>query len=242
MKVNEWFANGKNYQEGILLYSSLSSAKPNLLRLFFKKQSKSNEEKLAYELSKYKTATASELVTTEETNTDISVDDAFVPVKHQSKTQFFYRLNELHHSLHKKAMHQRNLFQKAISLKLQLNDLHEAEEVKALKMCVEIENIFDEIDAIQKQLKHYVDHKVVLEEVISDFSNLSPAKLLQRRNTKRATLSRQKKRVEKLTSDLGQNLSKAQKTKSEVALEKAEAKVLLLEDDIIQLNKLIDKK
>ncbi|WP_281980472.1 hypothetical protein [Tenacibaculum mesophilum] len=244
MKVNEWFNNGQNYKEGILLYSSLQGAKPNLVRLFFKKQSLANEQKLAYELSKYKEEIAIEHEVVQEPTTPVNVPKTkvVIPDAYQSKTQFFYRLNELPTSLHEKARLQRDLFQKAISLKLQLNELHELEETKALKLCIEIENTFDEIDAIQKILKHYVDHKVVLDIEEQNFSNLTPAQLLLRVKSKREGRSKQRARVKKLTKELGQNLSKSQRTKKEVALEKAEAKVLVFDQDIIELNKLINKE
>ncbi|WP_028890869.1 hypothetical protein [Tenacibaculum sp. 47A_GOM-205m] len=243
MKVNEWFTNVQDYQQGIILYSTLPGAKPNLVRLFFKKQSKANEEKLAYELSKYKEEGAIEDKVDKESVIPEIVPESnnVVTVTHQSKTQFFYRLNELHTSLHGKAREQRDLFQKAISLKLQLNELHELEEAKALSLCIEIENTFDKIDSIQKILKHYVDHKVVLDITEQNYSDLTPAQLLLRIKSKREARSKQKARVKKLMVELGQNLSKSQRTKKEVALEKAEAKILVLDQNVNELNNLINK-
>lgn len=236
--VQQWFDNGKNYQEGILIYSQLKGAKPNLVRLFFRKENTANKNKLAYELEKHKP-------TTTQPNIVIPVKEtvAVVPdVIPQKSKVFFYKIRELHTSLHDTAIHQTSIYKKAMSLKMQLNELHKDEEGKALKFCLEIENIFDEIDAIQKVLKHYVDHKVVLDISKPCFTDLSPAQLLQRRNNKRANKTKVEKRITDLSELLTTSLSIAVKTKTEIALEKKQAKLLQLETDIVELMKLINTK
>ena len=54
MDSNIWFEKGCDYKKGVALYASLKGHSPNLLRLFLKKQSISNAEKLKYELGKFR--------------------------------------------------------------------------------------------------------------------------------------------------------------------------------------------
>ena len=254
MKINEWFDNGCNYQEGVTLYGSLKGHSPNLLRLFLRKQSNANSDKLKYELGKYRKSTKTKIVTPaikqkpqklklnshfDNLNTGndyIKVD----PKTANSKKGSFFSLNELHLDLHPLAIKQRNDFQTAISLHAQLVRLHPDEEGAALKLCIQIEDLFDAIETTQKVLDHYVKHKVVLNIEARNFKDLSPAQLLQSRNNKRISVSKYKKKVATLRLQLGQNLSKSEKTKTEVALEKAENKLLHHELELQQLNELIN--
>ncbi|MBS9773814.1 MAG: hypothetical protein KGV59_01475 [Tenacibaculum sp.] len=245
MKVQEWLNNGQDYQKGIALYQTLKGAKPNLIRLFLKKETKANADKLTYELSKLKDN--QEIINTDSqkiTNLNKSkTDDLKVNNQEKKATTplFFYKLNQLHKDLHEVARLQRDNFQKAVSLKLQLNDLHKDDEIRALKICIEIERLFDEIDNIQKILEHYVNHKVVLLPKTSDFTDLSPAQLLQRRNNKRANKSKITKKLERLNIEsLKENLTIAKRTKIDVQIEKNNAKLLILDQDIIELDKLIN--
>lgn len=242
MDVNIWFERGCNYQEGVTLYASLKGHSPNLLRLFLRKKSTVNFDKLKYELGKYRKKTKiAEPVILENRESLIQIPPTNA-VKVDLKTAIsngFYRLNELHIDLHPLAQKQRADFQKAISKHLQLTKLHAQEEGAALKLCIQIEDLFDAIETTQKVLDHYVKHKVVLNMVSRHFKDLSNAQLLQSRNNKRISVSKYKKKVATLKLQLGQNLSKSAKTKTEVALEKAENKLLHHELELQQLNELI---
>lgn len=231
MELNE-------YQNAITLYQSLKGAKPNLIRLFLKKQSKANEEKLQYELSKLAPkGTILEAVKPEKLTKPI----VLTPQKETSKApNQFYKLNQLHTSLHEKARCQRDLYQKATSLKLQLNEVHDLEENKALNLALEIENCFDEINAIQNILSHYVTHKVVLNLEKPSFKDLTPAQLLQRRTNKRANKTKVETAIVIFKENLNQTLSIAQKTKTENLLQKKEEKLLQLDIDIVDLTNLIN--
>lgn len=245
MKVNEWFSNGSDYNAGVLLYASLKGHSPNLVRLFLRKESSSNFEKLKYELGKFKEKSQELRAKSQDKKVNLQVD--FSKVNHQPKTNnqkptsfYFYRLNELHVDLHPLSQQQRANFQKAISLKLQLNQLHPSEEGAALSLCIEIEDLFDSIETAQKVLKHYVEHKVVLNIAPRNYNSLTASQLIQSRNNKRISVSKYKKKVENFEKDLGQNLSKSETTKQAIALEKAKSKLLEHEIDLQQLNELIN--
>jgi hypothetical protein len=247
MDINAWFENGCNYQKGVTLYASLKGHSLNLLRLFLRKQSISNADKLKYELGKHRKSPKTKIVTPaikekpQKLKIDPQVDFIKVdPKTANSKNGSFYSLNKLHIDLHPLAIKQRNDFQIAISLHSQLTRLHVDEEGAALTLCIKIEDLFDAIETAQKVLDHYVTHKIVLNIESRNFKALSPALLIQSRNNKRISLSKYKKKVETLKLQLGQNLSKAAKNKNAVALEKAENKLLHHELELQQLNELIN--
>lgn len=50
--VEEWFASGKNYQEGVAIYNAIGNNKA-LKRRFSMNESNWNKEKLEHELSKF---------------------------------------------------------------------------------------------------------------------------------------------------------------------------------------------
>lgn len=244
MKVNEWFSNGSDYNTGVLLYASLKGHSPNLVRLFLRKESPSNFEKLKYELGKFreKVTIAKPLIVKKTKNSQLESSIIIPKIEKNTKNSsfYFYRLNELHVDLHPLSQQQRANFQKAISLKIQLNQLHLSEEGAALSLCIEIEDLFDAIETTQKVLKHYVDHKVVLNIAPRNYRSLTAAQLIQSRNNKRISVSKYKKKVENFENDLGQNLSKSETTKQAIALEKAKSKLLEHELDLQQLNELIN--
>ena len=248
MKVNEWFSKGSDYNTGVLLYASLKGHNPNLVRLFLRKESAANLDKLNYELGKFKEKRQEPRAKSQEQKrkkANLKVDyyklDQIQLTKNQKPNSlYFYRLNELHIDLHPMSIKQRNDFQKAISLKLKLNELHPSEEGVALSLCIEIEDLFDAIETAQKVLKHYVDHKVVLNIEPRNYNSLTAAQLIQSRNNKRISVSKYKKKVESFENNLGQNLSKSETTKQAIALEKAKSKLLEHELDLQQLNELIN--
>lgn len=244
MKINTWFNSGCDYKSGILLYSSVSGHSTNLLRLFNRKQTASNLEKLKYELGKHKGQTVSIPIKKTFPPGSITAIPLAVPIvnlKQENKTSNgFYSLNQLHPDLHTLAIAQRNNFQTAISLHLQLTQLHTSEEGVALTLCIEIENLFDAIEATQKVLDHYRSHKIVLNTTPRDYKSLTAPQLIQTRNNKRVSVSKYEKKIAVLKTQLQQVLSKSNQTKTEVALEKSESKLLQHKLELQQLNELIN--
>ena len=225
MDINTWFENGCNYQEGVTLYATVKGRSSNLLRLFLRKESIPNLEKLKYELGKHRQAAKKEA--SPETKSvlkrklTIKIEGSQKGPEPKPASSYFYRLNQLHPDLHTLAIEQRTNFQTAIALHLQMTKLHPNEEGAALSLCIEIEDLFDAIETTQKVLDHYVTHKVVLDTASRGFKDLTPAQLIQTRNNKRISVSKYTKKVDVLNNKLRQNLSKAEKTKTEVALQKS---------------------
>ncbi|WP_340074527.1 hypothetical protein [Leptobacterium sp. I13] len=244
MDVNTWFENGCNYQEGITVYASLKGHSPNLVRLFLRGQTLRNEEKLKYELGKHRQRPKRHSTADKEAKKKAprgvspAIKEAVINPPHLP-ANYFYRLNQLHPGLHQLAIKQRNDFQTAIAAKLRLNELHPEEEGEALKLCLQIEDLFDAIESAQKVLSHYVMHKVVLNLEPMSFSDLTPAQLLQRRNNKRAAIAKLKGRIAGYKKQLANEMPTAKKTKLKTQLEKIHRKLLQHEIELQQLNELI---
>ena len=238
MKINNWFDGGCKYNEGVLLYASLNGHSVNLVRLFLRKESIANAEKLAYELGKFREA-EDPSVKYQEPRTKIQTPTPVV-AKHSSGG--FYRINELPTELHPLLIEQSTNYKLACSLHLQLTALHPDEEGAALKLCIMIEDLFDAIETSQKVLDYYKKHKVVLNIKPRSFEDLTPAQLIQTRSNKKATISKHKKKVEVLKKQFGQKLSKSDSTKLKIAFEKAERTLLQHEYEAQELTNLINEK
>ncbi|WP_233898348.1 hypothetical protein [Tenacibaculum piscium] len=238
MQIEKWFKNGCDYSEGVLLYISKKGHNTNLARLFSRKESVYNLEKLKHELRKF-TDTEIKTIAVPESKTP-PITSKKLPEKHKT-IRGFYRLNELAVELHPLSIKQRNDFQKAISLKLKLNNLHASEEGVALMLCLDIENLFDAIDTAQSVLDHYVNHKVILNITPRNYTNLNAAQLLQARNNKRVAVSKYQTKVANLTIDVSKKQAIAVATKKEISLGKAKSKLLEHQLDLQALNELINQ-
>lgn len=243
MDVNEWFDNGCDYQAGVMIYGQLKGHSPNLLRLFLKKHSAKNEAKLQYELSKHKDEkvnkkpVASPPTKIKSKPVKVEKSTAAAPVKSESAKQGFYRLNELHPDLHELSIDQRNNFQLAVSAHQRLTRLHASEEGEALKLQLQIEDLFDAIDTTQKVLDHYVKHKVVLKTEARTYDDLNAAQLIQARRNKRTSVAKYRKKVDSLQGESPDD--KSERNKHAIELQRANEKLLKHEMDLRKLDELV---
>ena len=240
MKVNDWFKNGCNYQQGVLIYAGLKKSKPNLIRLFRLKENAYNTQKLKNELTKFKEVQIEQTFISE-----VTTKTSAKPTPAQNQTTTTYKpllINQLPVELHPVFIQQKQDFATACSLKIQLNNLTPEAEDEALKLCIEIESLFDKIEAAWKILDHYQETKEILQLQDNSFSNLTPAQLLQRRNQKRSTLSKTKSKIKQLNASLLKAETKALKTKIETTIARAKEKEINLQVDIQKLTDLINGK
>ena len=237
MNIKEWFTNGCNYNDGVAIYATLPNAKPNLLQLFKRKNTNAFLEKLKYELSKHKddASTFTPLQVVKETPVKSAITLHTPPPKYKAVL-----IADFPTALHPVYIQQKNDFNTACSLKIQLNNLPAEDEENALALCLEIDKLFNAVELAWKQLDHYTDTKTVLEVQKNDFANLTPAQLLQRRNNKRSVLTKAKNQLLKYQKELPTTI--ATKTKLSIKKEKQCSKIAQLELDILELDKLINKK
>lgn len=252
MKVNDWFLNGCNYNEGVQIYAGLKNSSHNLLRLFRQKETAYNTAKLFNELSKYKDVSIKETFIKEiasQPNQELTEDrklnifiDGSEKVK-QPVTLHSYKpllINMLPVELHPVFIEQKSNFATVCSLKLQMNNLAPESEEKALILCLEIEELFDKIESAWKILDHYIETKEVLKIANTSFSELTPAQLLQRRNYKRAALSKEKTKLKHLEATLLEATTIALKTKLNVQIARTKEKKINLQVDIQKLTELVN--
>lgn len=245
MTVEDWFSSGCEYSQGVMLYAQLKNSNKHLLRLFTIKESSYNLEKLKHELGKHKPVISESSIIKQSTKTKVkeeSIIKATMQSNDNNSNIGFYQLNQLPKELHPLSIEQRNSYQLAIASKLALNNLNPIEEGEALKLCIKIESLFDFIESTQKILKHYVDHKVVINTSSMTYEDLTPAQLLQRRNNKRSSITKYNKRLEKLLVIDCKNFNKHQQSEYNRKLQKLQQKVLEYELEIEKLNQLIQTK
>lgn len=238
MNIKEWISSEKDYTTGVALYAAHPKAKINLVRLFQLKKSSYNEQKLYNELVKCKDIAGPTIIvsTSAETTTPTPPPTIKKPTYKQS------RLSDYPQELHPVFIKQKNDFYTACSLKVQLNALAPEAEEAALKICLQIEDLFDGIEAAWKILDHYTETNTILEVKEHDFSALTPGQLILKRNSKRSSLTKAKRLVANYKAALLKPQTIAQKTRIEVKKEKQLTKISQLEIDVDQLTKLINTK
>lgn len=89
------------------------------------------------------------------------------------------------------------------SWKIRLNEVPENKSEQAFEIQWTIYSLFQELDQCQAILKHYKEHKrIMLTESQRDFSEMSELQLYKERNNLRALITRRKKTIEQMQSDL----------------------------------------
>ena len=224
MKINDWFTNGCNYEEGVAIYASLKTSKINLLRLFQKKNASTYLEKLKYELGKHKETEVVlnnfTVVSPGEKPTSAPapiITPIIEPPLYKQKLIRDYPV-----ALHPVYIQQKNDYATACSLKIQLNNVDGRKRFdgEALKLCLEIERLFDAVELAWKQLDHYTETNTILVVKEHDFSDLTPGQLILKRNSKRSSLTKAKRLVANYKAALLKPQTIAQKTRIEVKKEK----------------------
>lgn len=230
--------------DGVLIYGKQKGHSPNLLRLFLRKQSTNNEKKLEYELGKFKDLNSLKtpkkiLFKNKTENTKSTIGSSPGPVSSHSNNSF-YQLNQLHPDLHYLSIKQRNDYQLAISLHSKLVQLHKDQEMEALDYCIQIEDLFDSIEAAQKVLDHYVKHKIVIRTSAKEYKDYNAAELIKAQMNKKTSVSKFKKKAEAAKKALTENLSNNERNKAEIHFQKVEQKLISHEMDLRELEQLIN--
>jgi len=236
MTITEWIASGFDYGTGLILYSKQKRHNKNLLRLFMRKNNRINQAKLKYELQKlqkFEVASSSEKVRKVIVTTSYQVQ----PTIKEYRT---LRLNDLPVQLHDMYRKQKDVFYKACSLKIQLNNT--PPEVSGLYLCLEIDRLFDSIEKQWKVFDHYTKFKVVPEFEGKDYSTLSPVLLLKAERSKREAISKAKSRIKGWSIQLQKTTDKQKRYKLERQLQKKNEDLLAHEVDLETIRELIYKK
>lgn len=246
MTSNQWLKEKGDYHIGVQLYMAHPKANSNLLRVFNRKHSAANYQKLKYELKKLSKSTVQPLeftVTTTPLSAPKSKPNQETPgqIPTPAKTTAFNGLHikDLPVKLHPMYIQQKSDFQLACSLKLQLNALPAENETVALQLCLKIEQLFDNIATAWQVFDYYRKHKTVINLEAPSFTELSATQLIQRRNSKRSSITKAQNRLKTYTANrklLGTMYAKKQLDRR---IQKTEATLLKHKTELTQLNKLI---
>ena len=238
MKISEWIATKGTYKNGVQLYMAHPKANKNLLSVFLRKETKANYVKLKYELKKLPDTliiTSPKIVVSEPLPT--------APIKTLIKKPDAYQglhIKDLPIALHPMYIQQKADFQTACSLKLQLNTLLPKQEKQALSLCIRIELLFDNIATAWEVFDYYRDHKIIVDLSTPTFEDLSPTQLIQRRNSKRSSITKAEKRLDNYTDNRKGLTVKNAIKQMDRRIQKTKATLLKHKTELTQLNKLIN--
>lgn len=205
MDIQSWFSSQGSYADGVMLYSKLPTCNANVLRSFARENT-ANFLKLKYELKK-----ASLSLT--DTNVTQSIKVAPEPkkpikpepllqeiikqsaaVSFEKETMAMYPM-ELHSTYRQRVSD----FYLACELKFQLNSIADDDENDALKIIIQLDDLWTRIDRAWMILGHWKDHnRMMPTESHEDFSQVSGNKLVMLRDNLQSSISKREKTIESM--------------------------------------------
>lgn len=205
MDIQSWFSDNGSYADGVKLYSLLPNCNGTLLRSF-SRESSSNFLKLKYELKKasYNGSKAIvpkvENIATEPEKVAKEVvffKDIILQsekLAFEKETMAMYPM-ELHSTYRQRVSD----FYLACELKFQLNSIPANDEELALKIIMQLEDLWTRIDRAWMILNHWKDHnRLISTEESEDFSKLSGVQLVMLRNKLESRISKRQKTIESI--------------------------------------------
>jgi hypothetical protein len=205
MDIQSWFASSGSYADGVMLYSQLPTCNANILRSFAKENS-SNFLKLKYELKKASLSGKSTIVPkvekiVAEPKKELKPEPLLKEIIKQSaavsfekETMAMYPM-ELHSTYRQRVSD----FYLACELKFQLNSIANDDENAALKIIIQLDDLWTRIDRAWMILGHWKDHnRIMPTEESEDFNTLSEKQLYKLRNNLQSNISKREKTIESM--------------------------------------------
>lgn len=205
MDIQSWFSSQGSYADGVMLYSKLSTCNGNILRSFARENT-ANFLKLKYELKKASlsltdTNVAQYLKVAPEQKKPIKSEALLQEIIKQSaavsfekETMAIYPM-ELHSTYRQRVSD----FYLACELKFQLNSIADDDENDALKIIIQLDDLWTRIDRAWMILGHWKDHnRIMPTESHEDFSQVSGNKLVMLRDNLQSSISKREKTIESM--------------------------------------------
>lgn len=209
MDIKSWFDSSGTYAEGVKLYSKLPNCNNQLIRSFSRENS-SNFIKLKYELKKALMCGLDTVTPiTDKKPTELKkpiekevkkepllklIIQQSAAVSFEKETMAMYPM-ELH-SIYRERV---NNFYQACELKFQLNAVSERDEAQALKLIIQLEDLWTKIDKAWIILDHWKDHnRIMPTEESEDFSKLNGIQLCKKRDNLESSISKRTKTIKKM--------------------------------------------
>lgn len=202
MDIQSWFTSQGSYADGLKLYSQLPTCNSNLLRSFARENS-ANFLKLKYELKKVLLSGKSTIVPKAEKIVALPIVEpkqepllkeiikASAAVSFEKETMADYPM-ELHSTYRQRISD----FYQACELKFQLNATPDDDEDNALKLIIQLDDLWTRIDRAWMILGHWKDHnRIMPTESHEDFSQVSGNKLVMLRDNLQSSISKREKTI-----------------------------------------------
>lgn len=209
MDIQSWFDHSGSYADGVKLYGELPSCNKALLRSFGR-ESSANFLKLKYELKKALMSGNGAMIPKKKNIAPApkkegkpepllkEIIQASAKASLGKETMAMYPI-ELHSTYRQRVSD----FYMACELKFQLNALADEDEENALKLIIQLEDLWARIDRAWKILGHWRDHNRIMPvEESEDFSKLSGKQLVMMRNRLESRISKRQKTVESMEREV----------------------------------------
>lgn len=249
--IEQWKANGTPYKEGVLLYASLPTHNKMLLKNFQKKQSPQLLEKLKYELSKVDKSEKPKAIKSTQNHSEpvksiqkqsnvVSVVQYIEQQQINYTTKQALYFHELPAELRPILLEANTLFKEMCFLKVQLNELPDEAEIKAIEIQLQINQKQKRNALCWEKIDYWKTHKLVPKEAKGNFETLTPANLVKQEQYLFANISKMKKRLaenkEMLKSANGVN----EVNKLLRAVSKQESTLIAKNEQLITIKRLIN--
>jgi hypothetical protein len=200
MDIQSWFASQGSYADGVKLYSQLPSCNANVLRNFAKENT-ANFLKLKYELKKASLSGSSAIIPKKENIAPepkkvVKPEPLLKEIIQQSAAASFQNetMADFPMELHSTYRQRVSDFYLACELKFQLNSIAEDDEKEALKIIIQLDDLWTRIDRAWIILGHWKTHnRIMPTEESEDFNALSEKQLWMRRNNLQSNISKREK-------------------------------------------------
>lgn len=241
--IQDWIDGDCDYVFGVAIYGDLPRHNRNLLKTFQRKKNASNEEKLKYELKKYLSVqdvfltptvvvSKPDIIKTDSSKVENSI------IEYESKKSIFF--HQLPPELQPVLLEAHQLFKENCFLKVQLNDLPQHAEKKALEIQIAIKRNFEQNALCWKKIDYYLEHRVIAPDATATHEGKTAASLLRKQQLLYASISKLNTRLKENNEKLKTVVYVVDKSKIERLITRQEANLLKQNQELLTISKLID--
>jgi hypothetical protein len=235
--IQEWLEGDCDYSFGVAIYGDLPKHNRNLLSMFKKKENTINREKLKHELQKFLSAPTPIIAAAKVIPLKITSVETAILANENKQALFFHQLPP---ELQPVLLEANQLFKENCFLKVQLNDLPQHAEKKAIEIQLQIHRNFEQNALCWKKIDYFLEHRVVPADKVSELEGYTPAGLLRKQQLLYASISKLNSRLKDNNEKLPFAVYVADKSKLERIIMKQEANLLKQNQELITISKLID--
>jgi len=241
-EIAYWLENKGTYQEGVVLYAAHPKHKRNLLKLFNKRNSAVNEQKLKYELKKLALVNTAAvkiktpIVVAPVVNPKVTVATT-IAVYEKKQALFFHELPE---ELQPVLLEANTLFKTNCLLKVQLNAVSEDNEEDALAIQKQIVSNVSKNTLCWQKIDFWKQHRILPKSDTHTVESLTPAQLVKREQLLFASISKLKKRLNINIEKLNEASTTKARTKLERSITKQTNNILFKEEEKLKIQELIN--